>query len=259
LSSPRRWLLLRRATPDGSVPVIADATSLQYVLHLSVGDTLTLDTGAAAPVTLRFVGALRDSVLQGEIVMGEEQFLRLFPAQQGFRFFLIEAPDVRTPADAGRLAETVEKELQPYGVDAVSTVERLEAFHRVENTYLSTFQALGGLGLLLGTIGLATVMFRNVLERRRELALLRAVGYDRRRVTLMIAAETMFLLVAGLATGTGCAVIAVAPAWLARGGSGSGAGLVLLLAAIAVAGLLSAAVATRAAVSGGLLEALRAE
>ena len=253
------WLLLRRAMPDGSVPVIADATSLQYVLHASVGDTLTLDTGAAAPVTLRFVGALRDSVLQGEIVMGEEQFLRLFPAQQGFRFFLIEAPDVRTAADAGRLAETVEKELQPYGVDAVSTVERLEAFHRVENTYLSTFQALGGLGLLLGTIGLATVMFRNVLERRRELALLRAVGYDRRRVTLMIAAETLFLLMAGLATGASCAVIAVAPAWLARGGTGPGAGLVLLLAAIAVAGMLSAAVATRAAVSGGLLEALRAE
>jgi hypothetical protein len=253
------WLLLRRAMPDGSVPVIADATSLQYVLHASVGDTLTLDTGAAAPVTLRFVGALRDSVLQGEIVMGEEQFLRLFPAQQGFRFFLIEAPDVRTAADADRLAETVEKELQPYGVDAVSTVERLEAFHRVENTYLSTFQALGGLGLLLGTIGLATVMFRNVLERRRELALLRAVGYDRRRVTLMIAAETLFLLVAGLATGAGCAVIAIAPAWLARGGTGPGAGLVLLLAAIAVAGMLSAAVATRAAVSGGLLEALRAE
>ena len=59
-----------------------------------------------------------------------------------------------------------------------SAVERLAAFHRVENTYLSTFQALGGLGLLLGTVGLSAIMFRNVLERRRELALLRAVGYD---------------------------------------------------------------------------------
>jgi len=36
----------------------------------------------------------------------------------------------------------------------VSTPEKLAAFHRVENTYLSTFQALGGLGLLLGTLGL---------------------------------------------------------------------------------------------------------
>ena len=71
-----------------------------------------------------------------------------------------------------------ERELAEFGVDAVGTAERLAAFHRVENTYLSTFQALGGLGLLLGTFGLAAVMFRNVLERRRELALLRAVGYN---------------------------------------------------------------------------------
>ena len=253
------WLLLRRPSTDGTVSVIADATSLQYVLHASLGDTLALDVGAGAPVTLRFVGALRDSVLQGQLVMAEEQFVRLFPGQDGFRFFLVDAQDVRSVADARKLAETIERELQPYGVDAVTTSERLEAFHRVENTYLSTFQALGGLGLVLGTIGLATVMFRNVLERRRELALLRAVGYDRRHVTLMIGAETLFLLVAGLAAGAGCALIAVAPAWLARGGSGPGIGLGLLLIAIAVVGIVAAAVATRAAVSGRLLEALRAE
>ena len=253
------WLLLRRPSTDGTVPVIADATSLQYVLHASVGDTWALDVGAATPVTLRFVGALRDSVLQGQLVMAEEQFLRLFPGQDGFRFFLIDSQDVRTVADAQKLAGIVEKELRPYGVDAVTTAERLDAFHRVENTYLSTFQALGGLGLLLGTIGVATVMFRNVLERRRELALLRAVGYDRRHVTLMIGAETLFLLLAGLAAGAGCALIAVAPAWLARGGSRPGVGLAVLLVAIAAAGILSAAVATRAAVSGRLLEALRAE
>ena len=51
-------------------------------------------------MTLRFVGALRDSVLQGELVMAEEQFVRLFPSQAGYRFFLIDAPDVRTTDQA---------------------------------------------------------------------------------------------------------------------------------------------------------------
>jgi putative ABC transport system permease protein len=198
-------------------------------------------------------------VLQGEIVMGEADFVRLFPGQEGFRYFLIDAPSVTTRAGAAALAEIVERELQPYGVDAVSTAERLDAFHRVENTYLSTFQALGGLGLLLGTVGLATVMFRNVLERRRELALLRAVGYDGRHVTIMILAETMFILCAGLLAGAGCALIAIAPALADRGGSLPGAGLALLLGGVLVAGVLSAMVATRAAVSGHVLQALRAE
>ena len=253
------WLLLRRAFPDGSIPVVADATSLQYVLHTSVGETMSIDTGGPAPLVIRFVGALRDSVLQGELVMGEENFVRLFPQQQGYRMFLADAPAVTTIEQANQLAGIVETELQPYGVDATVTAERLAAFHRVENTYLSTFQALGGLGLLLGTIGLATVMFRNVLERRRELALLRAVGYDARSVSVMILAEAIFVLLAGVAAGVGSAAIAIAPAWLGRGGSLPGAGLVALLAAVVVAGIAASIVATRAALRGNILQALKTE
>jgi ABC-type lipoprotein release transport system permease subunit len=253
------WLLLERTFEDGAVPVIADATSLQYVLHASLGDTMSIDTGGDRPLVIRFVGALRDSVLQGELVMGESAFTRLFPGQQGFRYFLVDAPGVTTPAEAAALAEALERDLRPFGVDAVSTVERLDAFHRVENTYLSTFQALGGLGLLLGTVGLATVMFRNVLERRRELALLRAVGYDSRHVTLMILAETLFLLASGLLFGVAGAAIAIAPAWIDRGGSAPGLGLALLLVGVLAAGVLSAAAATKAALRGEVLASLRAE
>jgi putative ABC transport system permease protein len=253
------WLLLRRQFEDGAVPVVADATSLQYVLHKGVGDTFTIDTGGVQPLVIRFVGALRDSVLQGELVMAEDRFVRLFPQQQGYRLFLVDAPGVATLEAANALAGAVEQELQPFGVDATVTSERLESFHRVENTYLSTFQALGGLGLILGTVGLATVMFRNVLERRRELALLRAVGYDARSVSTMILAEAALLLGAGLLAGAGSAAIAIAPAWLGRSGARPGVGLAALMAAVIVAGLLSSWAATRAALRGRVLEGLRAE
>ncbi|HEX2442378.1 MAG TPA: ABC transporter permease, partial [Vicinamibacterales bacterium] len=253
------WLLLRRQFDDGAVPVIADATSMQYVLHVAVGDTFSIDTGGARPLVLRFVGALRDSVLQGELILAEDAFVRLFPGQQGYRLFLVDAPAIRSLDDARAVAGLVERELQPFGVDATVTSERLASFHEVENTYLSTFQALGGLGLLLGTIGLATVMFRNVLERRRELGLLRAVGYDTRRMTLMIVAEAAFVLAVGMAAGIASAAIAIAPAWLARGGAMPGAGLMVLLAAVACAGVVSSMIATRAALGGRILEALRAE
>jgi putative ABC transport system permease protein len=255
------WLLLRRPVGhgDGPVPVVADATSLQYVMHAKVGDTFSMDIGAAQPLQLQFVAALADSVLQGQLVMSEENFVRLFPAQQGYRFFLIDAPDVGTPEAAAQLSGVFERELATFGFDAVAASERLEAFHRVENTYLSTFQSLGGLGLLLGTIGLAAVMFRNVLERRRELALLRAVGYDRVRVTQMILSEAMLLLGAGLGAGVLSAALAIGPAWFARGGGGPGSTLLILLAGVVIAGILSSALAARAALRGNVLEALRAE
>ena len=253
------WMLLNRRSDDGTIPTIADATSLQYVLHASVGDTFSIDTGSGQPLVLRFVGALKDSVLQGELIVSEQQFIRMFPTAQGYRMFLIEDPGVRSAEPARTLANVVERELQPFGVDAVTTGDRLEEFHRVENTYLSTFQALGGLGLLLGTVGLATVMFRNVLERRRELALLRAVGFNAGSVSTMILAEAAFLLGAGLLAGALCAAIAIAPAWLGRGGTLPGAGLIGLLAGVVVAGLLSSLIATRAALSGRMLDALRSE
>ena len=56
--------------------------------------------------------------------------MRLFPDSGGFRFFLIDSDQVTTVEQAAALAGIVEKELQPFGVDAVSTTERLEAFHR---------------------------------------------------------------------------------------------------------------------------------
>ena len=65
------------------------------------------------------------------------------------------------------------------GFDAVDAREQLASYLAVQNTYLSTFQSLGALGLLLGTVGLAVVQLRSVLERRGELALMRAAGFGR--------------------------------------------------------------------------------
>ena len=253
------WRLLKRDVGEGPVPVIADATSLQYVLHAKVGDIFSMDIGGDRPLELQFVGAIRDTVLQGELIMSEENFVRLFPSQQGYRYFLIDAPGVITAEAAGELAGVLEKELSTFGFDAVTTTERLEAFHRVENTYLSTFQSLGGLGLLLGTAGLAAVMFRNVLERRRELALLRAVGYDARRVSQMILAEALLLLGAGLGAGVLSALLAVVPAWTGHSGGGPGLMLLMLLMGVIGAGVVSSLIAVRAALRGPMLEALRAE
>jgi putative ABC transport system permease protein len=229
------------------------------VLHAKVGDVFSMDIGAGRPLELQFVAAVQDSVLQGELVMSEENFIRLFPSQQGYRLFLIDAPGIRNVDAARNLSGVLEKELATFGFDATTTGERLEAFHRVENTYLSTFQSLGGLGLLLGTIGLAAVMFRNVLERRRELALLRAVGYDRRRVSQMILAEAVLLLGAGLGAGVLSALLAVAPAWATRGAGGPGPVLAALLGGVILAGVLSSVFATRAALRGPMLDALRSE
>ncbi len=248
------WLLLNRDTGDGVVPVIADANSLTYVLHLNLGDEFVLDR-SEGPVRLRVVAVLSDSIFQGELIMAEPNFLRLFPHEQGYRFFLIDA----LAAEQAAVSVALEDRLADLGFDVIPTEERLASFHRVENTYLSTFQMLGGLGLLLGTLGMAAVLLRNVLERRRELALLRAVGYNSWHFAAMVLAENAVLLCSGLVIGTLSAAIAIAPIFMARGGQLPNASLGVLLLAVLVSGFIATVGATWIALRSPLLPALRAE
>ena len=247
------WLLLERNFPDGAVPVIGDANSMTYVLHLGLGDEFLLTRVGETPLRLRLVATLADSIFQGELLMSEDHFVAHFPRVDGFRFLLIDTP---TPEAAANL---LEQRLSDLGLDVQSTSQKLAGFHRVENTYLSTFQTLGGLGLVLGTFGLAAVLLRNVLERRRELALLRAVGFRRRDFSLMIAAENSLLLLLGLVTGGVAALVAIAPALWARGGSFGGGSLGLLLLAVMVSGLLTSVLAVSAVSRTPLLTSLKAE
>jgi len=76
---------------------------------------------------------------------------------------------------------------------------------------------------------------------------------------LFVLVEAMSLAGAGRELRTALQQLAVLPAWLNRGGSRPGSGLLILLAIVAVAGLASAYVATRAALGGRMLEALRTE
>lgn len=248
------WLLLNRQLADGAVPVIADANSMAYVLHLKLGDDFVL-SNAGNPIRLRVVAALSDSVFQSELIISEPNFLRLFPDRTGYQVFLIDTSQDQMQA----VSTTLEDRLSDFGFDVVSTAERLATFHQVENTYLSTFQMLGGLGLVLGTLGLSAVLLRNVFEQRRELALLSAIGYNSSHFTWMVIAENALLVGCGIATGVACALLAIAPAFVERGGRFDNRSLALLLLAVLLSAFVASMIATLSILRTPLLPALRAD
>jgi len=215
------WKLLTETREDGNIPVLGDMNTLMYSLKRGPGTTIDVP---GSEQKLVVVGMLDSSVLQGVLLMSDASFQTLFPEQPGFRYFLTgiseaarahrranSRPENFTDDEVAALVRVLEKSLNPYGFDVERVADRIAAFLVVQNTYLSTFQALGGLGLLLGTLGLATVMLRNVVERRSELALLRAVGFRTSGLSIMVLAENAMLLFWGLAAGTICALLAMLP------------------------------------------------
>jgi ABC-type antimicrobial peptide transport system permease subunit len=105
----------------------------------------------------------------------------------------------------------------------------------------------------------ATVQIRSVVERRGELALMRAVGFRRARLVRMIFAENALLLLAGLASGVATACVALLPHWLGGSTGTWWVGLVGMLLAIAAIGLASGSLAARVAARSPLLPALRGD
>jgi ABC-type antimicrobial peptide transport system permease subunit len=247
------WKILERK--EGDIPAFGEKNTVEWMLKSGLGKVFPVPDEKGQEQPLLIAGLLQDSIFQSGLLLSEENFLRLYPGHEGYNFFLLQVP-------AGQEAQVkmlLETGLADRGFEVTPTAERLESFLAVENTYLSTFQALGGLGLVLGSLGLAVVLLRGVWERRAELALLRALGF--RRVTLgwLVLAENGFLLLLGLGAGAASALLAVAPHLLGEAGSIPWTNLLLLFALVLVVGLTAGAFAVAGTLRAPLVPALRRE
>lgn len=238
------------------IPVIGDLNTLQFSLKKKIGDLILFPDAQAPTHALEVVGMLDSSIFQGVLVMAADRLKQIAPEISGARYFLVETPDAASGEAAAGALETA---LQPFGVDCELVSRRLAGFLAVQNTYLATFQLLGGLGLLVGTLGLTAVMLRNVVERRREIALLRALGFRTSRIIWLIAAENSALLFWGLLTGTVSALIAMLPHLKSTGADVPWQELAVTLVAVAAVGTLAAVAPVRAAVKVQVREVLAGE
>lgn len=256
------WPLLYHQFPDGAIPAIGDANTVTWLLHSGVGKDVMVDGHR-----LRFVALLKGSIFQSELLIAEDHFLRIFPHTAGYRLFAIEWPEdyfrfhsAREPHDIvyeKTLAANLETHYSDFGFDAVPTTERLATLLSVENTYLSIFMALGGLGLLLGTLGMALALLRNLIERRHELALLRAVGFSFGQLLWLSVSENLALIAAGMMLGTATALVAVLPASIARSTPLPSLDLALVLVIVAAFGTVSIVAATAAALRSPAIKVLK--
>lgn len=245
------WELLGEDSTQEALPAITDNASLLWQLHSAVGETY--DAGVER--RLRFVGALSGSIFQSEILIGADALREIYPETEGPSYFLIDAPEGRVE----QVADTLRTALGEMGLEVRETREVLNRYITVQNTYLTMFLALGGLGLVLGTVGLVAVILRSAFERRAEFALMLATGFTRQNLTRLVLVENAGLLIAGMLTGTVGALISVAPHLVSAQASVNWGALAAVLAAVLAVGIVACEVGARATASADLIEALRTE
>ncbi|MGC9343145.1 MAG: FtsX-like permease family protein, partial [Bacteroidales bacterium] len=207
LDEENPWLSLNKELTGGLIPAIADETVIKWGLGMKVGDTLRYIDAGGDEMNLLLIGGLAPSIFQGKVIISNKNFLQRFPQSSGTHVFLVEG----ATEDSTAIIEEMNMGMRDFGIDVELAAKRLVEFYSVTNTYLSIFIVMGAIGLLLGTIGLGIVLYRSILERKNEIAILRAVGFKKPFIRKIITREYLVLLVLGIGIGFITAIIATLP------------------------------------------------
>ncbi|WP_167615232.1 ABC transporter permease [Maribellus sediminis] len=235
------WLALDTDLDDGTITAIADQTVIQWGLGKKVGDVIQYQNALGDTLNLKLIAGTTPSIFQGFVIISNQQFLKNYPSSSGSSVFLVEGD----PASEQAIGDELQSVFRDYGWEMENSAKRLVEFYSITNTYLSIFLALGTLGLILGTIGLAVILARTILERRREIAMMQAVGFRNTSIFRILANEYLVLLVTGVLMGFVAAVVATLPAFLSTNSDASFSTVLFVVAAILVNGVIWIAALSR--------------
>lgn len=114
---------------------------------------------------------------------------------------------LQDPGESAEAARVIRSSLVTSGVDALSIREELDNALGTSRAFMRVIQAFMGLGLLVGIAAIGVIAMRSVVERRQQIGMLRAIGYERSTVALSFLFETAFIALMGIGSGLIGAII----------------------------------------------------
>jgi ABC-type lipoprotein release transport system permease subunit len=172
----------------GTGVILGTATSDWDANPYALGDTLTLRDGGSVKV----VGILKESALVSAFIAADN-----FESREQMAFLQTD-----NPAYAIRVWESSYRTLGAEGTDIDEAIKQEALGERVIQLFLFSFM---GLGIVIGMISLGLTTTRNVLMRRHEIGVLRAIGARANEVVTIFSLETayvtMFSIILGLGGG----------------------------------------------------------
>jgi putative ABC transport system permease protein len=109
---------------------------------------------------------------------------------------------LKDPDGAAAASRGIEAALLSNGVQGNSIRDELEEAQSLENGFLYIIEGFMGLGLIVGIAAVGVISFRSVVERRQQIGVMRALGFQRRVVAMSFMIETTFIVGLGGFAGT---------------------------------------------------------
>jgi len=182
---------------------------------LSVGSTVQLTTQRGGPQPYRVVGVFRRSrLVPGPLLLSIQDATARFRSPQANFGYLRLQPGADADAVRQRVAALLADNPE---VGVRSQADFLAQLTSQVDTAVVMLYVLLGLSILIAVLGIINTLALSVLERTRELGLLRAVGMPRSQVTQMVAVESVVIATFGallgvlVGSGLGTAVVRAVP------------------------------------------------
>jgi putative ABC transport system permease protein len=159
----------------------------------SVGTTLDARFSDGTTEPLEIVGTYKGNELVGDYLLDESAAANFASPLYGVG--LVKADP---GADAGQLRNTLERAVEPYpNIELQDRTDFVGEVTREIDQLVQFFTVLLALSVLIALLGIVNTLGLSVLERTRELGLLRAVGLSRRQTKRMIRVESVLIAVFG--------------------------------------------------------------
>ena len=159
------------------------------------------DPQTGKTLDLTIIGVLKDTVpfsLTG-ISTSQKTVAAAFGSRaEPTTYYIKTAPGVNADAAAKRL----ESAFLANGMEAVSLKDELHKAVSTSLTFTYIFEGFTGLGLVVGVAALGVISARAVVERRQQIGVLRAIGFQRRMVQLSFLVESSFVAILGIVLGS---------------------------------------------------------
>ena len=110
-------------------------------------------------------------------------------------------------ADVHEVASSIESALSANGVQAKVIADEIADARSQTESFFYIVQGFMGLGLVVGIAAIGVIAFRSVVERRQQIGVLRAIGYQRNEVALSFLIETVYIVAIGVISGTALGLI----------------------------------------------------
>ncbi len=178
-------------------------------LHLKLGDEMAFTTEDGSTLQLR-VGGVIERSLPGRA--GESLLVSWSDATSHFGVLGADAYAVRfQPGQEERGRALIERTANELALEQASIEAIQGAAGATLDRVFTLFDALAAIAVIVAGLGIVNTLAMNVLERVREIGVLRALGMTRRQVWRMVVVEAGILGVIGVVLGilTGIAIGAV--------------------------------------------------